>query len=49
MSLQNSPVLWAIGGCCIYPAIVFAAGVLFERYRRRFRIIRVEPDEGREV
>ncbi len=47
--LQDSPVLAIIGGCCLYPLIVFAAGVMFERYRRRFRIVKVEPHEGREV
>jgi len=47
--LQDSPIVAIIGGCCVYPLLVFAAGVLFERYRRQFRIVRVEPKEGTEI
>lgn len=48
--LRDSPVAAIVGCACFYPLLAFALGVLFERYRRRYRVIRVEPgDEGREV
>jgi hypothetical protein len=47
--INNSPVILIIGCACVYPALAFVAGILVERYRRRFRIVRVEPQEGKEV
>ncbi len=49
--IANSPVAVIVGCVCIYPVLAFAVGVLFERYPKRYRIVRLEqePTEGKEV
>jgi hypothetical protein len=48
--MNNLPPVTLIVGCiCVYPVVAFVLGILFERYRRRYRVVRIEPKEGREV